>query len=61
MLFARCRRTSEYVCSTHHHATGYCYGCGQFFGGIESFEFGNGLCDDCNQDLCFPDDEDDFD
>lgn len=38
---------SEYGCHEHAHIMGYCRWCGQFWGGIESFDFGNGLCDHC--------------
>jgi hypothetical protein len=37
----------EYFCGEHAFEAGYCACCGRFWGGIESFEFGNGLCDNC--------------
>jgi hypothetical protein len=37
----------EYYCFTHAFEHGYCKGCGQFFAGIESFDFGPGYCDNC--------------
>jgi len=36
-----------YWCPEHSQEAGFCYLCGLFWGGIESFEFGNGLCDNC--------------
>lgn len=40
---------SEWVCAEHAHDAGYCYLCGQFWGGVESFDFRrNGLCDNCD-------------
>ncbi len=36
-----------YYCQKHIHAAGFCAICGAFNGGIESFEFGNGMCDNC--------------
>lgn len=43
-------REEEYhYCVIHAHDEGFCYGCGQFWGGIEEFEFCNpsGLCPNC--------------
>lgn len=38
----------EYVCGEHSHALGFCRSCGQFWGGVESFDFRrSGLCDNC--------------
>jgi len=36
----------EYVCGEHAARMGYCPGCGQFWGGVGSFEM-TGLCDNC--------------
>jgi len=42
-----------YYCQEHCHVEGFCYGCGRFFAGIESFDFAEeqggikGLCGDC--------------
>ena len=43
----------EYLCSQHRDIEGYCWGCGRFCGGIESFEFGkySGFCDNCASEL----------
>lgn len=39
----------DWYCHKHAHSAGYCWSCGQFWGGIESFEFrANGLCDHCD-------------
>lgn len=39
----------ERYCSEHAAENGYCYGCGIFCAGIESFDFSwhRGLCDNC--------------
>jgi hypothetical protein len=36
----------HYYCPKHAHERGWCWRCGGFFGGVESFEF-DGMCDDC--------------
>lgn len=38
-----------HYCVSHAHENGFCWCCGEFWGGIESFEFMNklGLCDNC--------------
>jgi len=45
-----------FYCANHAQAGGFCYSCGGFFGGMESFDFGDGLCDDCEVEM-----EDDHD
>lgn len=46
-----------YYCFEHAHENGFCWGCGGFWAGVESFDFpsafGNipGLCENCNGDL----------
>lgn len=37
----------EWYCAEHMHKHGFCIGCGQFYAGIESFDFGPGWCDNC--------------
>jgi hypothetical protein len=38
----------EYYCSDHAQEHGYCYGCGGFYAGIDSFDFSKtGLCEIC--------------
>lgn len=37
----------EYFCGEHAHEHGYCRGCGHFWGGVEYFDFGSGLCEIC--------------
>lgn len=41
-----------YLCSKHQ-AGSFCYGCGQFRGGVESFDFGRfaGWCENCQAEL----------
>lgn len=34
-------------CTMHASRAGFCYGCGTFWGGVESFDFGPGLCEHC--------------
>jgi len=41
-------KPSHHYCDAHAHENGFCSLCGGFFGGIESFEFGNGLCEICD-------------
>jgi len=39
---------SEFYCCTHAAENGFCWLCGTFCGGLESFEFFHpGLCDQC--------------
>lgn len=37
-------------CLAHAFANGFCKGCGEFWAGLESFDFGNGYCANCNAD-----------
>lgn len=51
-------------CAEHAHGAGFCHGCGNFWGGVESFEFSpSRLCDDCRsserRDIARDDDEED--
>lgn len=41
-------KADDWLCDEHIRHSGYCMGCGQFWGGIESFDFGNGFCEHCN-------------
>lgn len=39
----------EWVCAEHCHDAGYCRCCGNFWAGVDSFDFSrNGLCENCN-------------
>lgn len=40
-----------YFCGEHAQQYGFCCCCGTFWGGIESFDFGNGFCEHCQVDL----------
>lgn len=52
----------EWYCGDHAQEHGYCYGCGGFFSGIESFDFSrSGLCDNCASNLDFDDPDDELD
>ena len=52
---------SEYLCGDHAGRAGYCIGCGTFWGGVETFEFGPhaGWCDNCASEFETEDDADD--
>lgn len=47
----------HYYCCSHASKNGFCYGCGQFYGGVEQFEFpqfyGNieGFCPNCSEEI----------
>lgn len=41
----------EYYCPEHAFKKGYCSRCGQFCSGIESFDFGPGICKNCLDDI----------
>lgn len=46
------RAPDEVLCGEHASRLGYCRSCGDFWGGIESFEFGHpGLCDQCHDQI----------
>lgn len=47
----------EYACWDHAHDMGYCFMCGQFWGGVESFDFGGGLCEHCKHEMNADSDE----
>lgn len=41
----------SYYCVDHCQENGFCFSCGQFWSGIESFDFGSGLCENCQDEL----------
>ena len=45
-----------WYCAEHSHRHGFCFGCGEFWGGSESFDFGPGYCSNCA-----PEFEEDYD
>ena len=49
-------------CSEHASENGFCYSCGLFCAGIESFDFGQylGLCDNCADEARYNDSWDDY-
>lgn len=51
------------LCAQHASEAGFCHGCGQFWAGVESFDFSrSGLCEHCQDGQSgFPDDEFDDD
>ena len=52
-----------FLCIDHAKEFGFCYGCGGFYGGVESFDFGQfNLCQDCYDEIATNDfDEEDDD
>jgi hypothetical protein len=40
-----------YYCGEHAVTNGFCAGCGYFSAGLEAFDFGNGLCEQCRSDI----------
>lgn len=54
---------SEWLCAEHAVEQGFCYGCGGFFAGTESYDFSpvKGLCYDCRSELDEPEGEGDAD
>jgi hypothetical protein len=41
---------SHRYCEKHAAENGFCWGCGGFCAGIEAFDFGDGLCENCRED-----------
>ena len=47
----------SHYCPEHAKQYGFCYGCGQFWGGVETFEFAHvynipdGLCENCGDEV----------
>lgn len=42
------KRPDEMLCPQHARKAGYCPGCGQFWAGVDSFDFSrSGLCEHC--------------
>lgn len=51
-----------WLCPEHCLEEGFCCGCGQFWAGIESFDFSStGLCDNCQAEAEHDDDDSDDD
>lgn len=40
-------KPDHHYCGTHSKEKGFCYGCGLFWSGFESFDFGPGYCSNC--------------
>ena len=43
-------KTDTFYCVKHAHKNGFCWNCGQFWGGVESFDFPfhrTDLCENC--------------
>lgn len=42
----------EYFCVAHAHKHGYCWRCGHYWAGCESFDFSlTGLCENCQSEM----------
>lgn len=42
----------EYYCTEHCQKHGYCWGCGEFWAGVEMFDFEpSGLCEHCKEEI----------
>ena len=41
----------EYLCAKHASEQNYCWGCGQYYGGMESELNSSGLCEHCDADI----------
>lgn len=55
-------KPDEYLCRNHVEDSGFCWGCGLFWGGVESFDFSRtGLCENCEIEFDDDWDEDDYD
>lgn len=58
-------KNPPFYCPAHAFQHGYCSICGQFWAGIESFDFGPGYCEHCKSEVesdCYdPEDEGDED
>ena len=54
----------SWFCPEHAFAMGHCFICGQFWGGVDNFEFGPGYCEHCaseiERDDYDPDDDDEY-
>ncbi len=50
--------TEFHFCAAHCYQNGFCFGCGNFWGGVEDFEFNNPahLCSNCRTDPDFEED-----
>ncbi len=44
-------KPDEYYCVFHAQTGGYCWCCGQFWAGVESFDFGPGICENCREEF----------
>lgn len=51
----------HYLCAKHAYRAGFCFGCGAFWGGVESFDFDNPshLCENCRTEV--DDEQEDYD
>ncbi len=52
----------HYYCGEHCHGEGFCWSCGWFWAGVESFDFDSeGLCDNCRDEYEDSDDDEEYD
>ncbi len=45
------QKPDEYYCVHHAHDAGYCWCCGQFWAGVESFDLPDDLCENCRDEF----------
>lgn len=54
-------KPSSHYCYDHMHNQGFCPGCGNFWAGVESFDFSrSGYCENCAGDAGLDDDDSDY-
>lgn len=50
-----------WYCPEHAQEHGFCWCCGDFWGGVESFDFGSGLCEHCRDEVGDDEEDEDWD
>lgn len=51
----------EYYCAEHAKENGYCFGCGNFWAGNESFDFSSSIyCENCREEEYWEDEEEEY-
>lgn len=49
-----------WYCGQHAQRNGFCFACGEFWGGTESFDFGPGYCSNCASEFEEEENEEDW-
>lgn len=52
---------TTWYCTEHAAEHGFCWCCGEFWGGVESFDFGSGLCEHCRDEVGDDEEDEDWD